>query len=805
MPKPKAEAPNLRVIAHFDLDCFYVQVEQRRRPELKGKPTAVVQYNPWKGGGLIAVGYEARKCGVTRNMRGDEARAECPDVHLVQVPVSYGKANLTIYRDAGNEVVAILQRLGRCQKASIDEAYVDLTASVCARLQREPPFRVEDVPAGALASHVIGLMLAKLASGLHKPAQQTVVPPEGVLTVLESLPIRKMEWVYNACRGLDGEEVDHWLSELAGELQGRLDLDLEQNGRTFRILTVHGVRGEVRAAPSRSMPLRYGADRVAHDVSTAVKRLLAEHRPPLPPHPPPPSGGRKALPPPWSVGAMFIAASHVEEAPSGTASIRSFFSRAPPQEQQQQQQEQQHEQHKEPLPRGAPLENPAHPSHASSSGAATSRHSTSGPDSDDDDAGNDRGNKDDAMAHSAGEPAVDVRSAQVEQQAGAMWDAPGERLGASGTGAPSVEGGLVGSLGAGHREQRPTLEAAETRPGDEEPRRLTHKGKCAYQARVPGREEEEKSGTVEEEDSASHINNNAKELPPSCPTGRVPGGTVELRGDCGAWEGRAGDAGSALAAPSSRGLLPGDTCEEVQELRQDEEEKEMAAEGDCMISKYGGYQDLENLYVRDAALPGGSGGAAAAEVGGPDGDVHAAVSDLEHEPRALSGSNGGGPRSVRCRGRGRGNAHVAGGGNGGASRGGVSIETLWGRAKTNRSSKSVCRSLELGAGGWIGESRVSATGERAEAPCAHIPGGDGENRRQGSGDASGVDFRHVTYGGEEIDAAILAELPADIREELRLAAAAAASAGAAAGAAAGPKRQKVSGPRPISFFFRPPG
>jgi DNA polymerase eta len=41
-------------------------VEQRRNPELRGQPTAMVQYNDWKGGGLIAVSYEARKFGVKR-------------------------------------------------------------------------------------------------------------------------------------------------------------------------------------------------------------------------------------------------------------------------------------------------------------------------------------------------------------------------------------------------------------------------------------------------------------------------------------------------------------------------------------------------------------------------------------------------------------------------------------------------------------------------------------------------------------------------------------------------------------------
>ena len=39
---------------------------------LTGRPAAVVQYNTWKGGGIIAVNYEARAKGVTRNMRGDQ-------------------------------------------------------------------------------------------------------------------------------------------------------------------------------------------------------------------------------------------------------------------------------------------------------------------------------------------------------------------------------------------------------------------------------------------------------------------------------------------------------------------------------------------------------------------------------------------------------------------------------------------------------------------------------------------------------------------------------------------------------------
>ncbi|KAL4614382.1 hypothetical protein ACB092_07G050000 [Castanea dentata] len=320
MPVAKPESSDARVIAHVDMDCFYVQVEQRKQPDLRGLPTAVVQYNSWKGGGLIAVSYEARKYGVKRSMRGDEAKQVCPEIQLVQVPVARGKADLNTYRSAGSEVVSILARKGRCERASIDEVYLDLTDAAETMLAETPPESLEVINEEAIKSHVLGLnnedgidakenvrewlsssdadhrdkllacgalivaelrmqvlketeftcsagiahnkMLAKLASGMNKPAQQTVVPFSSVKGLLESLPIKKMKqlggklgtslqsdlgvntvgdllrfseeklqecysvntgtWLWNIARGISGEEV-----------QGRLLPKSHGSGKTF--------------------------------------------------------------------------------------------------------------------------------------------------------------------------------------------------------------------------------------------------------------------------------------------------------------------------------------------------------------------------------------------------------------------------------------------------------------------------------------------------------------------------------------------------------------------------------------------
>lgn len=93
-------------------------------------------------GSIIAVSYEARAVGVKRIMSGAEARKVCPEMILVQVPTSHGKADLTIYRDASANILKVLgQRYASVtiERASVDEVYLDITNEAARLLQSHDP------------------------------------------------------------------------------------------------------------------------------------------------------------------------------------------------------------------------------------------------------------------------------------------------------------------------------------------------------------------------------------------------------------------------------------------------------------------------------------------------------------------------------------------------------------------------------------------------------------------------------------------------------------------------------------------
>jgi DNA polymerase iota len=110
-----------RVILHFDFDAFYAQVEELRNPELQSRPLAVTQKFL-----VVTCNYLARSRGVCKLMRisrpSSNMRISCPELELVS------GEDLTPYRKASEEAFIVLSGFGPCQRFSMDEFFVDVTA-----------------------------------------------------------------------------------------------------------------------------------------------------------------------------------------------------------------------------------------------------------------------------------------------------------------------------------------------------------------------------------------------------------------------------------------------------------------------------------------------------------------------------------------------------------------------------------------------------------------------------------------------------------------------------------------------------
>lgn len=110
--------PVQNIIAHFDLDSFFVSVEILNDPSLKGKPVIV---GGSQRGVVAACSYEARKFGVHSAMPSAKARQLCPQAIFVKGT----RGEYSRYSRWVTDIIASKAPL--FEKASIDEFYLDLT------------------------------------------------------------------------------------------------------------------------------------------------------------------------------------------------------------------------------------------------------------------------------------------------------------------------------------------------------------------------------------------------------------------------------------------------------------------------------------------------------------------------------------------------------------------------------------------------------------------------------------------------------------------------------------------------------
>jgi len=109
----------VRHIAHFDLDSFFVAVEVINDPTLKGKP--IIVGGTSDRGVVSTCSYEARKYGIHSAMPMRTAMKLCPHAILLQGT----RGQYSRYSRWVTDIIA--SKVPLFEKASIDEFYCDLT------------------------------------------------------------------------------------------------------------------------------------------------------------------------------------------------------------------------------------------------------------------------------------------------------------------------------------------------------------------------------------------------------------------------------------------------------------------------------------------------------------------------------------------------------------------------------------------------------------------------------------------------------------------------------------------------------
>ena len=183
--------PIFRIIFHIDLNAFFASCETILRPELQNLPLAITGEKSSKRGIVVTANYVARQYGVHSAMPLMQAKKKCP--HLV-----VASANFDLYRKISQQFIQLLHEYSdQVEKASIDEAYVDVTHLYQEihplHLAQQIQQRIfNELKIGCSIGIAPNKFLAKMASDMKKPNGITVLRKRDLPHILWPMPIEEM-------------------------------------------------------------------------------------------------------------------------------------------------------------------------------------------------------------------------------------------------------------------------------------------------------------------------------------------------------------------------------------------------------------------------------------------------------------------------------------------------------------------------------------------------------------------------------------------------------------------------------------
>ncbi|MCX5846139.1 MAG: DNA polymerase IV [Deltaproteobacteria bacterium] len=228
----------MRRIIHIDMDAFFAAVEQKRRPELIGKPVVIGgSGDPTKRGVAATASYEARKFGIHSAMPLKTAYKLCP--HAVFLPV-----DMEAYSRESERIKNILRRFTPLiEDVGIDEAFLDISGidKPSEEIAKEIKRQINDETKLTCSIGVApNKLLAKIASDMEKPDGLTIILPDEREHILQPLPVRKLWGI--------GPKTETYLKDMGTETIGALaslslDTLVDKFGSSYGNYLYHASRG----------------------------------------------------------------------------------------------------------------------------------------------------------------------------------------------------------------------------------------------------------------------------------------------------------------------------------------------------------------------------------------------------------------------------------------------------------------------------------------------------------------------------------------------------------------------------------
>jgi DNA polymerase-4 len=186
-------------IMHVDMDAFFVSVELRDRPDLRGRP--VIVGFPAERSVVLSASYEARRFGVKSAMPMAVAHRMCPQAVIIE-------PRHKLYYEVSGQLMGIFESItDLVEPLSVDEAFLDVGGAI---RRLGPPSDIGQLIRRRVASELgitasVGIaaskFVAKIASTRCKPDGLLLIRPEQTVPYLHSLPV-------NALWGVGGKTAE---------------------------------------------------------------------------------------------------------------------------------------------------------------------------------------------------------------------------------------------------------------------------------------------------------------------------------------------------------------------------------------------------------------------------------------------------------------------------------------------------------------------------------------------------------------------------------------------------------------------